>query len=153
MSTSDRNLAVNRKARHDYHIYDTYEAGLALTGAEIKSMRAGQVNLRDSYVVIRNGEAWVTGMHVAPYRHAADQQDYEPKRDRRLLLHRWEIRRLQAQARERGYTIVPLRLYLKRNRAKLEIALARGKKLYDKRDALRKRETNRQIERALRGRR
>ncbi len=153
MSSPDRNLAVNRKARHDYEIYDTYEAGLALTGAEIKSMRAGQVNLRDSYVVIRNGEAWVTGMHVAPYRHATNQQDYEPKRDRRLLLHRWEIRRLQSRAQEKGYTIVPLRLYLKRNLAKLEIALARGKKLYDKREALRKRETNREIERNLRGRR
>jgi SsrA-binding protein len=145
----ERTLAVNRKARHDYVIHDTYEAGLVLTGAEIKSIRAGQVNLRDSYVTIRDGEAWLVGMHVAPYRHASTHHSYEAKRDRKLLLHRREIMRLQGQSQEKGFTIVPLRLYLKRNRAKIEIALARGKKLYDKREALRKKETAREIERSL----
>jgi len=145
----ERTLAVNRKARHDYVVHDTYEAGLVLTGAEIKSIRAGQVNLRDSYVTIRDGEAWLVGMHVAPYRHASNHEAYEPKRDRKLLLHRREIMRLQGQSQEKGFTIVPLRLYLKGNRAKVEIALARGKKLYDKREAMRKKETAREIQRNL----
>jgi len=149
----ERTLAVNRKARHDYFIHDTYEAGLVLTGAEIKSVRAGQANMRDSHVAIRDGEAWVVGMHIAPYRHASDHDTYEPKRDRKLLLHRWEIARLLGRVQEKGFTIVPLRLYLRRNRAKLEIALARGKRLYDKRESIRKRDSDRDIERSLRRRR
>lgn len=153
MPPGKRTLAVNRKARHDYFIHDTFEAGLVLTGAEIKSIRAGQANLRDSHVVIKDGEAWVIGMHIAPYRHASNHELYEPKRDRKLLLHRWEIGRLQGRVQEKGYTIVPLRLYLSRNRAKLEIALVRGKKQYDKREALRKRDAERDIERSLRRRR
>lgn len=146
-------IAVNRKARHDYFIEDTYEAGLVLTGTEIKSIRAGNVNLRDSYVAIRDGEAWVQGMHVSPYRHASTHDHApDPLRPRKLLLHRTEIGRLAGKVAKKGLTIVPLRLYLKDGRAKLEIGVARGKKLYDKRQALAERDAERQIERALRGR-
>lgn len=149
----EKTVAVNRKARHDYFIEDTYEAGLVLTGSEIKSIRAGNVNLRDSYVTIRNGEAWVQGMHISPYQHASTHdQAPDPTRPRKLLLHRYEIGRLAGRVSEKGLTIVPLRLYLKDGLAKLEIGVARGKKLYDKRQALAERDAERQIERALRSR-
>lgn len=144
-------LAVNRKARHDYHILDSYEAGMVLEGTEIKSMREGKVNLRDSYVIVRDGEAWVRGMHVSPYRQASTHEDeLDPKRPRKLLLHKRQIRRLEEAIAQKGLTIVPLRLYLVKNRAKLEIALAKGKKLYDKRDTIAERDSKRRIERALR---
>ncbi|HBY94997.1 MAG: SsrA-binding protein SmpB [Ardenticatenaceae bacterium] len=150
---AEKVIAVNRKARHDYFIEDTYEAGIVLTGTEIKSIRAGNVNLRDSYVAIRDGEAWVQGMHVSPYRHASTHdQAPDPLRPRKLLLHRNEIGRLAGKVAEKGLTIVPLRLYLKDGRAKLEIGVARGKKLYDKRQTLAERDAARQIERALRSR-
>lgn len=146
-------ITVNRKARHDYFIEDTYEAGLVLTGSEIKSIRAGNVNLRDSFVTIRDGEAWVQGMHVSPYWHASTHdQAPDPLRPRKLLLHRNEIGRLAGKIAEKGMTIVPLRLYLKDGRAKLEIGVARGKKLYDKRQTLAERDARRQIEQALRSR-
>lgn len=143
-------IAVNRKAYHDYFVDETFEAGIALTGTEIKSIRAGRVNLRDGYVAIRGSEAWLLNVHIAPYE-GGNRQNHEPRRDRKLLLHQRQIARLQSRIQERGYTVVPLRLYLKRNLAKVEIALARGKKLYDKRAAIGKREADRKIERALKG--
>ncbi|MGH2543620.1 MAG: SsrA-binding protein SmpB [Ardenticatenaceae bacterium] len=145
-------LAINRKARHDYFIEATLEAGLVLKGAEIKSMRDGKVNLRDSFVVIRDGEAWVRNMHVSPYQQASTHEELEPLRARKLLLTRREIRNLDASVAQKGMTLVPLRLYLKDNRAKLEIGLAKGKKQYDKRDSIAERESQRRIDRALRGR-
>lgn len=146
---ADRTIVTNRKARHDYFIDETYEAGIVLTGTEIKSVRAGRVNLRDSYVQVKDGELWLIDTHIAPYKEAG-RGGHEPKRPRKLLMHRREIDRLQGKAQEKGYTIVPLRLYLKDNKwAKVEIALARGKKLYDKREAIRKRDIQREVEREL----
>ena len=144
-------IATNRKAYHDYHIEETHEAGLVLTGSEIKSIRAGRVNLRDSYAQIKDGELWLIDTHIAPYDQAS-RQNHEPRRDRKLLMHRREINRLAAKVQAKGYTIVPLRLYLKNNRAKVEIALVRGKKLYDKREAIAQREAQRQIDRAVKER-
>jgi SsrA-binding protein len=148
-----KTVATNRKARHDYFIDETYEAGIVLTGTEIKSVRAGRVNLRDSYVQVKNGELWLIDTHIAPYEQAG-RGGHEPKRPRKLLMHRREINRLQGKIQEKGYTIVPLRLYLKNNKwAKVEIALARGKKLYDKRQSIRKHDAQREVERALADRR
>ena len=141
-------IATNRKARHDYLIEDTIEAGLVLTGSEIKSIRAGQVNLRDSYATVRDGEIWLINMHIAPYKQASFQ-NHEPRRERKLLLHHREINRLTGKLQEKGLTLVPLRLYLKSSWAKVELGLARGKKLYDKRQSLRERDDRRQIARAL----
>jgi len=121
MNQGERTIAVNRKAHHDYFILETYEAGLVLKGSEIKSIRAGRVNLRDSYVRIKNGEAWVENMHISPYDKASTHEQLDPKRPRKLLLHKREIGRLAGKVAQEGVTIVPLRLYLKRNRAKLEI--------------------------------
>jgi SsrA-binding protein len=145
----DKTLVSNRRARREYFIEETYEAGLVLKGSEIKSIRVGRANLQDSYVTIRDGEAWLVNSHVSPYKQASIE-NHEPKRDRKLLLNRREISRLLAKVQAKGYTIVPLRLYLKGNRAKVEIALARGKKLYDKRADLAKRQAQRDIERAMR---
>lgn len=144
-----RVIATNRKAYHDYHLEQTFEAGIALTGSEIKSVRAGRVNLRDSFVQIRDGEAWLVDAHIAQYEQAS-RENHEPKRDRKLLLHRQEIARLASRVQEKGYTIVPLRMYLKGNLAKVEIALARGKRLYDKREAIAKRDSEREMEREWR---
>ena len=144
-------IATNRKARHDYHILDTYEAGVVLTGSEIKSVRAGRVNLRDSYVAVREGELWLLNCHIAPYDQAS-RLNHEPRRERKLLMHRRQIDRLARDVEEPGHTVVPLRVYLKNNRAKVEIALVRGKRQYDKRQAIAKRETDRQIRRALKDR-
>ncbi|MBO9333943.1 MAG: SsrA-binding protein SmpB [Roseiflexus sp.] len=148
----ERVIADNRKARHDYIIEETYEAGIALTGSEIKSIRAGQVNLRGGYVRIVDGEAWLYDVHIAPYKQSGTYFNHEPTRPRKLLLHRREISRLAGQVERQGYTLVPLRLYLRRQRAKVEIGLARGKKLYDKRDDIARREARRDIERALKER-
>ncbi len=145
---SFRVVARNRKAYHDYHIEETVEAGIALTGTEIKSVRAGQVNLRDSYAEIRNGEIWLVDAHISPYRHG-NRQNHEPRRPRKLLLHRREINRLMGKVQEKGWTLVPLRMYLAHNKAKVELALAHGKRLYDKRAAIAKRESNREMRRAL----
>ena len=148
---ANRTLAENRKARHDYFIDETYEAGVALTGTEIKSIRAGKVNLRDSYAQVKDGEMWLFNVHIAPY----DQAGYathDPMRPRKLLLHRKEINRLAGAVSEKGVALVPLRVYLKNNRAKVEIALARGKKSYDKRDSIAERDAKREVERALRER-
>jgi SsrA-binding protein len=141
-------VATNRKARHDYLIEDTFEAGMALTGSEIKSVRAGQVNLRDSFATVRNGEVWLINAHIAPYQQAS-YENHEPKRERKLLLHRREINRLTGKLHEQGLTLVPLKIYLKNSRAKVELGLGRGKKQYDKRQALRERDDRRQIDRAL----
>lgn len=149
MKSKEKTVTTNRKAYHDYFIDETYEAGIVLTGTEIKSVRAGHVNLRDSYVQVKNGELWLMDTHIAPYQQAGYSR-HEPKCPRKLLMQRGEIKRLQDKVQEKGYTIIPLRLYLKDNkRAKVEIALARGKKLYDKRQAIRKRDTQREMEREL----
>ncbi len=144
-------IATNRKARHEYQFHDSFEAGLVLQGSEIKSIRAGRVSLQEGFVLFENGEAWLVNVHIAPY-DPASRQNHEPKRKRKLLLHRREIDRLQSRAQEKGFTVVPTRLYLKEGRAKVEIALARGKKLYDKREAIAKRDSKRQVDRALKER-
>ncbi|HEY7365406.1 MAG TPA: SsrA-binding protein SmpB [Methylomirabilota bacterium] len=145
----DRTIATNRRARHEYEILETVEAGLVLRGTEVKSLRAGQVTFKDSYATMRNGEAWLLGCHIAPYSHGTDA-NHDPERDRKLLLRRREIARLTGRTAERGLTLVPLRLYFKKGRAKLELGLARGKKLHDKRSALREREVRREMDRAAR---
>lgn len=145
-------VAVNRRATHDYFIDERIEAGLVLTGTEIKSIREGRVNLREGYARISNGEAWLTNVHIAPYE-LGNRYNHEPLRDRKLLLHRDEIANLVGKARQRGYTIVPLQLYLKHGRAKVELGLARGKREFDKRESIAKREAQREIERHLRARR
>ncbi len=143
-----KTIATNRKARHDYIIEDTYEAGMVLTGSEIKSIRAGQVNLRDSYATVREGELWLLNAHIAPYKQASSQ-NHEPRRERKLLMHRREINRLTGKLMEKGLTLVPLQIYLKHGRAKIELGLGRGKKMHDKRQAMRERTDRRQMERAV----
>jgi len=144
-------IATNRKARHEYHFDDTYEAGLVLMGSEIKSIRAGRVSLQEGFVLFEEGEAWLVNVHIAPY-DPASRQNHEPRRQRKLLLHRRQLDRLHSRAREKGYTVIPTKLYLKDGRAKVEIALARGKKLYDKRQTIANRDSKRQVERALKER-
>lgn len=144
-------IATNRKARHDYFLEDAQEAGVVLVGSEIKSIRAGHVNLRDGYVQERDGELWLMNVHIADYAQSGPY-GHDPLRPRKLLLHRKEINRLVDRMHDKGYTVVPTMLYLKRGRAKVEIALARGKKNYDKRQSLAERDSRRQIERALRDR-
>lgn len=145
-------IATNRQARFEYTILDSAEAGLALTGTEIKSIRAGKVNLRDAYARIEAGEVWLINMHISPYEQASNYFQHDPLRPKKLLLHRREIARLKAELGQKGLTLVPLRLYLKRGRAKVELGLAKGKRLYDKRDALAERDAKRDVERALRSR-
>jgi SsrA-binding protein len=144
-------VATNRKASHDYFLLDRLEAGIALQGSEIKSVRAGQVSLRESYVRIDDHEAWLVNAHIAPY-DPASTLNHEPRRLRRLLLHKREIRRLYEKVRIRGYSLIPTIMYLIRGRAKIEIALARGKKQYDKRREIAKRDAEREISRTLRRR-
>jgi SsrA-binding protein len=141
-------VATNRTAYHDYFLEDTYEAGIALTGTEIKSVRAGRVNLRDGFVQIRQGEAWLINVHISPY-DFGNRENHEPRRERKLLLHRQEIRKLQSKVSERGWTIVPLKMYLKDGSAKVEIALVRGKRLYDKKDAIAERDADRELRRTM----
>ena len=145
-------VATNRKAGRDYHLEDKHEAGLVLKGTEIKSVRAGKVNLSDGYVQPRNGELWLVNVHIAPYDPAGQYFGHDPLRPRKLLLHRREIDRLLSRIVERGYTVVPTRMYLKDGRAKVEIALARGKRKYDKRQAIAERTAKRDVERALKER-
>jgi SsrA-binding protein len=149
--SSDKTVATNRRARHDFEILETFEAGLVLRGTEVKSMREGQVNFKDSYVAVQNDEGWLIGCHVSPYHHGTDA-NHDPERRRKLLLHRRELARLLGKTSERGLTIVPLRLYFKEGRAKLEIGLARGRKLHDKRSVIRERETRREMDKAIRAR-
>ncbi len=146
---SNKVVASNRKASRDYFLEDRLEAGIVLLGSEIKSVRAGQVSLRESYVRVDGREAWLMNAHIAPY-DPASRENHEPKRPRKLLLHRREIVRLFDQVRIRGRTIIPTKMYLRRGRAKLEIALATGKKKYDKRREIAKRDAAREVERALR---
>jgi SsrA-binding protein len=141
-------VATNRKAFHDYALEDRYEAGIVLLGTEIKSIRAGQVNLREGYVQVRDGELWLVNTHIAQY-DPAGRETHDPLRMRKLLLHRKEIARLASRVQERGFTIIPLKMYLKDGRAKVEIALARGKRQYDKREAIARRDASRQVEREL----
>ncbi len=144
-------VATNRKAYHDYHIHETYEAGIALTGTEIQSVRRGMVSLRDSFARVEGGEVLLYNMNISPYEHG-NRFNHEPLRTRRLLLHREEIRRLQGKTQERGFTLVPLKVYLKRGLAKVELALAKGKKLYDKREAIARRDLARETDRAIKER-
>lgn len=145
-------VATNRKAKHEYHILDTYEAGLVLKGTEIKSIRAGKISLAQAYVSIENErEAWLVGAHIAPYDQAS-HFNHDPLRSRKLLLHNREISDLWDDVRQKGVTIVPLRVYLKDGLAKVEIAVAKGKKLYDKRAEIAKRDVEREIQRQLRNR-
>ena len=142
-------VATNRKASYDYHLEDRYEAGLVLKGTEIKSIRAGRISLSDGYVQARDGELWLLNVHIAPYEPAGKYYGHEPRRMRKLLLHRHEIDRIISGIEKRGYTIIPLRMFLRRGLAKVEIALARGKRQYDKRQAIAKRDSQREIERAV----
>lgn len=144
-------VATNRKAYHDYHIHETYEAGIALTGTEIQSVRRGMVSLRDSFARVEGGEVLLYNMNISPYEHG-NRFNHEPLRTRRLLLHKDEIRRLQGKTQERGFTLVPLKVYLKRGLAKVELALAKGKKLYDKREAIASRDLAREADRAIKER-
>jgi len=148
--SGDRAIATNRRARHDYEILETVEAGLVLRGTEVKSLRDGLVNFKDSYASVRNGEGWLLGCHINPYSHGTDA-NHDPERDRKLLLHKREIARLSGKISERGLTLVPLRLYFKDGRAKVELGLARGRKLHDKRSVLREREVRREMDKAARG--
>jgi len=145
---AQKTIAVNRKAYHDYHIEESVEAGLVLTGTEIKSIRAGRVNLRDAYARSEKGELWLLGAHIAQYP-GGNRYNHEPKRPRKLLLHRRQIAELSGAVMRKGLTIVPLKLYLKNGIAKVELGLVRGKKVYDKREALALRDAQRQIERAF----
>lgn len=142
----------NRKARHDYAVEETIEAGIALVGSEIKSIRAGRANIREAYVRIENDEAWLIGAHISPWPQAGTHFNHEPTRRRKLLLHRNEIDYLRGKVEQKGLTIIPLNIHMVRGRAKIELAVARGKKLYDKRDAMAERDAEREIERALRQR-
>jgi SsrA-binding protein len=144
-------VATNRKAGHEFFLLEHYEAGLALQGSEIKSIRAGQISLAEAYVRIDGNEAWLVDAHIAPYEQASIY-NHEPRRPRKLLLHRAEIHRMWNEIRQKGVTVIPLRVYLKDGRAKVEIAIAKGKKLYDKRQAIAKRDSERELERGLRTR-
>ncbi len=149
--SNDKKVAVNRKARHDYFILDSFECGIVLTGTEIKSVRAGNLNLKDSYASIENGELWLYGMHISPY-DKGTYYNHEPERDRKLLLHRHEIIRLNSKVREKGLTLVPLSVYIKGGRrAKVELGLAKGRTTHDKRDMIADRDAKRDIARAVRG--
>jgi SsrA-binding protein len=144
-------IATNRKAFHNFEILETCEAGLVLRGTEVKSLREAQVNFKDCYAAIDNGEAWLIGCHITPYHHGSDA-NHDPERRRKLLLHRREIGRLLGKVAERGLTLVPLRLYFKEGRAKIELGLARGKKLHDKRAAIRERDERREMAKEARER-
>jgi len=143
-----KTITVNRKAYHDYHILETLEAGIVLTGTEIKSIRAGRVNFRQAYAHPNNGELWLFNAHIARYA-AGSHYNHEPTRPRKLLLHRKQIDRLVGELTQKNLTLVPLRLYIKDGVAKVELGIARGKKLYDKREAIARREVEREMERAL----
>jgi SsrA-binding protein len=151
VAREEKTIAENRRARHEYHLSDRVEAGLVLKGSEIKSLREGGAQLRRSYADLRDGELWLVGAHIAPYEQAG-VENHDPDRDRKLLLHRREIDSLTGKVQERGFTLIPTRLYFKEGRAKVEIALARGKDVRDKRRDIARRDADRQIERALKQR-
>ncbi len=151
--TSPGVVADNRKAHHDYDIEETYEAGIVLTGSEIKSVRASRVNLRGSYARVYNDEVFLYDAHISPYEQSGTLYNHEPTRPRKLLLHRREISRINGQIRQKGLTLVPLKIYFKGRIAKIELGVARGKKSYDKREDIAKREADRTIERVMKSRR
>ena len=141
--SNDKVVATNREAYHNFHIMETVECGIALTGTEVKSVREGRCNLKDSYGQIRQGEAWLLNAHISPYSHG-NRENHEPTRTRKLLLHKKEIDKLQGKAQEKGLTLVPTKMYLKNGRVKIELAVAKGKKLYDKRETEKRREADRE---------
>jgi SsrA-binding protein len=149
--TDERAIATNRRARHDYEILETIEAGMVLRGTEVKSLRTSQVTFKDAYATVKGSEIWLLGCHINPYSHGTDA-NHDPERDRKLLLHRREINKLTGKIAERGLTLVPLRLYFKEGRAKLELGLARGKKTYDKRASIRERDERRELAKEARTR-
>jgi len=152
VAKEERAIATNKKAYHDYFVEETFEAGIELTGTEVKSLRQNRAALRDSFATVRAGEVWLHGVHIAPYSHG-NRANVDPDRKRRLLLHKKEIRYLIGKTKEKGFTLVPLKLYFSpANLVKVEIGLARGKKNYDKRDAIAQRDQQRDVERALRDR-
>ncbi len=144
----EKNITVNRKARHDYHILQTYEAGIVLLGTEVKALREGKANLVDSYATIKSGEVWLVGAHISEYKQG-NINNHNPTRDRKLLLNKSEIRKLIGKTKEKGLTLIPLRLYFKKGRVKVELALAKGKKSYDKRETIAKRDFQREQERKI----
>lgn len=152
MARDERTIAVNKKAFHDYEVVETFEAGIALTGTEVKSLRENKASLRDAFATIRGGEVWLHNVHIAPYSHG-NRSNPDPDRTRKLLLHRSEIRYLIGKTKEKGLTLVPLKLYFSpAGLVKVELALARGKRLHDKREAIAEREHKREVERALKDR-
>ena len=144
----EKQIAANRKARHEYFVEETYECGLALHGTEVKSIRQGRVNLKEAFCQVKNGEMWVIGMHISPYEQG-NIFNVDPLRDKKLLMHKSEIRKLASQVQRQGYTLIPLRIYLKDGRMKLELGLCKGKQLHDKRDDAADRAAKRDIERAM----
>ncbi len=146
IKNEEKNITVNRKARFEYTITETYEAGIVLNGTEVKSLRLGKANLVDSYGTIKNNEAWLLSLHISVYEHG-NINNHDPVRDRKLLLNSREIRKLIGKTKEKGFTLVPLRLYFKNGKVKVELALAKGKKVYDKRESIAKRDYERDKER------
>ena len=144
-----KTIASNRRARHEYEILDSMEAGISLRGPEVKSLRSGGANLSDAYAILRGGEVFLLNLHISPYQQAG-RENLDPIRERKLLLHRHEINRLRSKVAERGLTLIPLSLYWKEGRAKVDLALVRGKRRYDKREAIRRREQDREVQRAAR---
>jgi SsrA-binding protein len=148
---AERNIADNRKALHDYHILDTWEAGVVLLGTEVKAIREGSVNLRDSYARLDKGEVWLLNVHISPYSHTG-YAHHDERRDRKLLLHRYEIQKLTGRVVEKGLTLVPLRMYMKNGRVKVALALVKGKQAHDKRETIRCREIDRETRAAVKAR-
>jgi SsrA-binding protein len=148
---AQRLIADNRKAFHDYHVLDTWEAGVALLGTEVKAIREGSVNLRDSYARLENGEVWLMNLHISPYSHTG-YAHHDERRQRKLLLHRHEIQKLMGRVIERGLTLVPLRMYLNKGRVKVALALVKGKQAHDKRETIRRREVDRETRAAVKAR-
>jgi len=147
---AEKIICQNKKARHDYHIIDTYEAGLVLKGSEVKSCRSGRANLKDSYAQIKDGEIYLVNTHISPYTYA-HQFNHDPLRERKLLFHKSEIKRLYGKIREKGFTLIPLKMYFKNGKAKVEMAVAKGKRLHDKRDDIRRKDLAREVEKEFRG--
>jgi SsrA-binding protein len=145
-------ICANKRARRDYAIDETYEAGMVLVGTEVKALRQGKANLKDSYARIKGGEVFLVDSHISPYSHG-NQFNHDPDRTRKLLMHKREIRKLYGKTRERGFTLIPLRMYFKNGKAKVAIGLGKGKKLYDKREDLKRRAMEREVERSFKGRR
>jgi SsrA-binding protein len=147
-NTEEKNITVNRKANHEYFIHNSYETGIVLQGTEVKSIRQGKINLIDSYAVLRNGEVWLLNCHISNYEHG-NINNHDPLRERKLLLNRSEIRKISSKVKEKGLTLIPLRVFIKNGLVKIEIALAKGKKVYDKREDIAKKDFKREQERKI----